>query len=213
MTIKIAFLDCDGTLTKVTSSWEYLHRRLGIWDQNADHFQKLFRDGQIDYHEFCRRDALLWKGLPVSKVKEMVDEIPYQEGARETIAALKDMGIYTVIISTGLAFLVDKVKDDLGIHKAMANELLAEEGRLTGGIRIHVEYDGKGRLVEEILRERGLTREEACAVGDGEGDRGMFEAVSMPIGFHPSEHVHPYVAHALNNGSLLDVVGIIKGFM
>ncbi|MCX5802835.1 MAG: hypothetical protein NTU69_04770 [Proteobacteria bacterium] len=50
MPIIIAFLDCDGTLTKVKSSWEYLHRRLGLWKNNADSYQKLFREGEIDYY-------------------------------------------------------------------------------------------------------------------------------------------------------------------
>ena len=53
MATKIVFLDCDGTLTKVKSSWEYLHRRLELWTENADEYQELFRQGRIDYHEFC----------------------------------------------------------------------------------------------------------------------------------------------------------------
>jgi phosphoserine phosphatase len=57
MPIKIVFFDCDGTLTKVKSSWEYLHRRLELWTDKADAYQVLFREGKIDYNEFCRKDA------------------------------------------------------------------------------------------------------------------------------------------------------------
>lgn len=56
MPIKIVFFDCDGTLTKIKSSWEYIHRRLNIWNNNADKYQALFHSGLIDYDEFCRRD-------------------------------------------------------------------------------------------------------------------------------------------------------------
>ena len=210
MAVKIAFLDCDGTLTRVKSSWEYLHRRLDIWDNFADEYQALFRSGVIDYHEFCRRDALLWKGLPVSKIMEMIEEIPYHDGSREAVEVLKNMGIHTVIISTGLSLLVDRVRDDLGIHMAISNDLLAEDGVLTGDIRINVDYEKKGSLVAGILKEMGFTREEACAVGDGEGDTDMFKAVALPIGFHPSESVLPHVAHASYHDSFMDVIELVK---
>jgi phosphoserine phosphatase len=210
--IKIVFLDCDGTLTKVKSSWEFLHRRLNIWNNNADEYQKLFRNGEIDYYEFCRRDALLWKGLPVSQVEDMVREIPYHEGSPETVAAFKESGIYTVIISTGLSLLVDKVRRDLGINRAYSNQLLSENGFLTGDIRINVEYEMKGSLVEGILREMGFSREEACAVGDGEGDRGMFEAVALPIGFDPHKNMLPFIKHAVHDTSMFSVVDIVKRY-
>ncbi len=83
MATRIVFLDCDGTLTTVKSSWEYLHRRLNLWNGNADEYQTLFRQGVIDYREFCRRDALLWRGLSVGDLKSMIGEIPYQP-ARKT---------------------------------------------------------------------------------------------------------------------------------
>lgn len=213
MAVKIAFLDCDGTLTRVKSSWEFLHRRLGIWDNNADAYQKLYRAGAITYEEFCRSDALLWKGLPVSQVMELIGEIAYREGSREAIDAFREMGVHTVIVSTGLSFLVDKVKADLGIHMAISNELLAEDGRLTGDIRINVDYEQKGPYVEKILDEMGLTREEACAVGDGEGDMGMFKAVRLPIGFHTPESMRPHVSHASYDDSLMDVIEIVKRHM
>jgi phosphoserine phosphatase len=211
MGVRIAFFDCDGTLTKVKSSWEFLHRRLNIWDNRADEYQRLFREGRISYLEFCRRDALLWKGLRLSDVMEILDEIPYQEGARETIAALHSMGVSTVILSTGLSLLVDKVGEDLGFSVGLSNELLSEGGRLTGDIRINVEYDGKGVLVEAILGQMGAEKNESCAVGDGYGDKGMFGAVGLSIGFHPHPSLAPLLDHSVCEGSLLPVVDIIRG--
>jgi phosphoserine phosphatase len=208
--VKIVFFDCDGTLTNVKSSWEYLHRRLGVWDDNADAFQKLFREGKIDYHEFCRRDAVLWKGLPVARVMEIIDEIAYHDGAGELVRSLKEQGIFTVILSTGLSFLVEKVRKELGISEALSNELLVRDGCLTGEIRINVEHDKKGYWVRRILGERGVAPEEAVAIGDGEGDRGMFEAVGLSIGYHPQPAIMPLLDHALFNGSLIPVIDIIE---
>ena len=128
MATKIAFLDCDGTLTTVRSSWEHLHRRLGLWTENADEYQALFRQGSIDYHEFCRRDAFLWKGLKLDSVLPVLNDIPYQPGARELVRSLKEAGIITVIISTGLSFLVEKVKNELGIDRYVCKRSPCQSG-------------------------------------------------------------------------------------
>lgn len=184
MAIKIVFLDCDGTLTTVKSSWEYLHRRLRLWTDNADEYQALFRRGTIDYHEFCRRDALLWTGLPVAHVESVIHEIPYQRGAAELVGRLRDSGIITVVVSTGLSLLVEKVRRELSIDFSFSNDLLSRDGCLSGEIRINVDYDLKGPIVRRTLQRCGLSHDEASAVGDGEGDRGMFEEVCLPIAFN-----------------------------
>jgi phosphoserine phosphatase len=184
MATKIVFLDCDGTLTTVKSSWEYLHRRLGLWTEKADEYQVLFRQGTIDYHEFCRRDALLWKGLKLDAVLPILDDITYQPGAADLVRSLKEAGIITVIVSTGLSFLVEKVQRELSIDHIFANELLVSGDELSGNIRINVDYDMKGAIVRTLLRDLAIGFDEASAIGDGEGDRGMFEEVRLPIGFN-----------------------------
>ena len=210
MPIKVLFLDCDGTLTKVKSSWEYLHRGLNLWNENAEHYQELFRRGDIGYYEFCRRDALLWRGLSLSSVYELIDEIPYQEGVKEAMGRFREAGIHTFIISSGLSLLVDKVKQDLSINQSLSNELLASGGYLTGEVKIHVEYDKKGEIVNDALRRLGFGRDEAAAVGDGHGDRGMFDAVGLPIGFDNGDDGH---AHGCTEvaGSFDDVADILLG--
>jgi len=210
MALKAVFLDCDGTLTTVKSSWEYLHRRLGLWDNHADAFQRLFREGAIDYHEFCRRDALLWKGMPLESVMTVIDEIPYHEGARELAGWLASEGIVSIILSTGLSFLVERVRKELGIAHALSNDLLVRDGVLTGEIAIHIDYDEKGRQVRQMLDGMGVTPDAAAAVGDGEGDRGMFESVGLSIGYHPHAGVLHALDYAVYNGSLSGVLNILR---
>ncbi len=210
MTIKAVFFDCDGTLTKVKSSWEYIHRKLNIWNDYADEYQMLFRQGKIDYEEFCRRDALLWKGLKVAEVMEIIQEIPYQEGAKEMVGALRKMGVFTVILSTGLSLLVEKVREELGIQMSLSNDLLAKDGLLTGETKINVQYDNKGFWVDKILRQKGLERANSCAVGDGEGDRGMFESVGLSIMFSPDSNVRCSPDYTIHDKPLTKVIEIIK---
>lgn len=209
-TIKIAFFDCDGTLTAVKSSWQYLHERLGLWDNEADEFQSLFRAGQIDYHEFCKRDAALWKGLPLERVMRVIDEIPYNEGVKETFEGLRADGIVTVILSTGLSLLIEKVKRELGVAIALSNELAISNGIVTGDIKINVEHDHKGRWVETILSRMDMKKEESAAIGDGEGDHEMFESVGTAIGYRPDPKIVHLLDHALYNGSFNKILEILR---
>jgi len=181
MDIRVAFIDCDGTLTKVKSSWEYLHRRLNIWDNMADRYQELFRAGKISYQEFCERDAILWRGISTEKIWNIVRDIDYQDYAQGFVNFLKSMDIYTVIVSTGLSMVVERVRGELGIDMAISNELLSDNGFLTGKTRVRVEYNKKDRYVKEVLEGLGLKKNQACAIGDGEGDRGLFESVGVGI--------------------------------
>jgi len=212
MSIRVVFFDCDGTLTSVKSSWQYLHERLGLWDELADAFQRKFRAGEIDYEEFCRRDAGLWKGLPQERVLEILREIPYHPGVKETVKALERAGTKTVILSTGLTFLTDRVSAELGITRAVANELVVEAGNLSGDIRINVQHDDKGYWVRRILKDMGMDKEEAAAVGDGEGDLAMFEAVGVAVGYHPSDKIVPALDHTLDNGSFADILDVLSAY-
>lgn len=210
MATRIVFLDCDGTLTTVKSSWEHLHRELNLWDENADEYQALFRQGRIDYHEFCRRDAMLWKGLAISEVMSIVNSIPYQAGACELIRFFKERGIITVIISTGLSFLVQKVKRDLAIDLAFSNDLGVRDGTLSGEITINVDYDMKGPLVRRVLREFGYTFDEASAIGDGEGDKGMFEQVLIPVGFNMNGSPGTFPERTVYVDTLLEAKSLLE---
>ncbi len=150
--------------------------------------------------------------MPEKRVREILREIPYHPGVKETVEALHKADIETVILSTGLTLLVDRISAELGITLAVANELIVKEGNLSGDIRINVQHDDKGYWVKRILKGMGVDKEEAAAVGDGEGDLAMFEAVGVAIGYHPSERIVPVLDHALYNGSFVDVLGVLKGY-
>lgn len=197
MAIKIAFFDCDGTLTTVKSSWEYLHRCFGLWTGNADEYQRLFLGGKVGYEEFCRKDALLWKGFSTAEIESVVNGIPYQAGAAELVGRLRNAGIITVIISTGLSVLVDRVRRELSFDLSFSNDLLVDGGVLSGEIKINVDYDRKGLIVEDLLKRFGLSAGDALAVGDGEGDRGMFEVVGLPVGFNTNGTPGAFPAHTV----------------
>ena len=211
---KLALFDLDGTLTTERSAWEYLHRRLGVWDGQAEKFQQAYLRGKISYDEFCRFDAAVWKGMKVSEVKGILRQIPLQPGAGELIAYLQEKGVGLGIISSGLSFLSDRIKAELGFDYAVANELLTEDGILTGGIRINVHYDQKEEWVENARQAFQVQREETFAVGDSSGDIPMFRACGFSIAFNcPAPQLQSIAATCSASKNLRDLIPILIPYL
>jgi phosphoserine phosphatase len=55
--MKLICFDLDGVLTKVESSWRYVHNYFSV---NNEASLKLYLEGKIDDREFMRRDIKLW---------------------------------------------------------------------------------------------------------------------------------------------------------
>ncbi|MCX5909472.1 MAG: HAD family phosphatase, partial [Deltaproteobacteria bacterium] len=176
--------DLDGTLTRERSAWEYLHRRLGLWEGYAEKFQEAFLRGEIDYHRFCELDAALWKGMKVTEALALLKEIPLYEGVEEFVALLRTRGVKTGIISTGLSLLAEWIKVRYGFDAAVANELGSKNGVLTGEIRILVHHDSKGEWAERAKEKFQAKTEEVLAIGDSSGDIGMFQMAGMTVAFN-----------------------------
>lgn len=185
MGFKLVVFDLDGTLTDVDSIWGFLHRKLGTWSRARIHAD-MFYSGKIDYVEWARLDTALWKGVPYSRIVELVSEIGYVEGAYETVRELKEMGLRVGVISAGLKVVADKAMIDLGLDFAEANELVVRDGVLTGEIIVRVSHGEKHIVLDRVRRRYSAEMEECVAVGDDITNISLFNAVGLSIAYNPT---------------------------
>ena len=183
---KLVIFDLDGTLTQERSIWEYIHIRLGKWYEFAEEYQKQFLAGRISYEEFCERDAQVWKGMKVEELLEIVKAVPFHPGAAELIIYLKQKGMKLSVVSSGLSLLSNWVHQKYGFDYSVSNDLLHENGVLTGKVRIQVYYDKKAEWVKRILEQFNVRPEEVMAIGDSIGDIDMFQIVGFSVAFNSS---------------------------
>jgi len=183
---KLVVFDLDGTLTRERSIWEYIHIRLGKWYGFAEEYQKQFLTGKISYEEFCERDAQVWRGMRVEELLEIVKRVPFHPGADELIAHLKQKGFKLSVVSSGLSILSNWVHQKYGFDYSVSNDLLQDNGVLTGKVKIQVYYDKKAEWVKRILQEFDVRPEEVIAIGDSRGDIDMFQMVGFSIAFNSS---------------------------
>jgi phosphoserine phosphatase len=183
---KLVIFDLDGTLTRERSIWQYIHERLGKWYGYSEQYQRRFLAGEISYEEFCELDAQVWKGMRVEALLEIVKTVPFHPGASELVRYLKDKGLKLAMVSSGLSVLSDWVHQEYGFDYSVSNELLHENGVLTGKVRIQVHYDQKAQWVRKILEQFGARPQESIAIGDSLGDKEMLQMAGFSVAFNSS---------------------------
>lgn len=186
--LKLAVFDLDGTLKPRRDPYTYLHECLGVVEKARDLTAKGIA-GELTYEAWLRGDAALWRGTPRAVLEQLMREIPYTPGARETVAALKSRGVEIVIISAGLLFHAELVARDLGIAHAIANEIVfSDDGAgavVTGEVVAAVSIKNKGVLLDAMQEELGLGPEVTLAVGDMRSDVPLFERAAVSVAVQP----------------------------
>ena len=183
---KLAIFDLDGTLTRERSIWEYIHKKLEKWYGFAEKYQQRFLAGEISYEQFCELDAQVWKGMKVEELTRIVETVPFYPGVDELISHLKKKGLKLGMVSSGLSVLSDWVHKKFGFDYSVSNDLIHENGTLTGKVRIQVYYDQKATWVSKILNQFGVRPEESIAIGDSLGDMDMLQMAGFSVAFNSS---------------------------
>jgi phosphoserine phosphatase len=166
--ISSVIFDLDGTLTKTPSPWQYIHERLGVWENTAARNLQEWLAGNICYEEFCNLDASLWSGRTVDEIYAYLDEIEWNRHVPAVVDRLVSARIPSVIISSGFKYVASKIQKRCGWEPLLiyANEL--DDGPV---VKINVSGDfrnplSKKALAEQALSSLGSTMENALIVSD-----------------------------------------------
>ncbi|ACJ16663.1 phosphoserine phosphatase [Thermococcus onnurineus NA1] len=202
--VRLIAFDLEGTLVKSVSSWVELHKKFGTWDKGKEYAERFFA-GEFDYATWAELDALLWKGHTKEEIMEWANSVEYMDGAWELIEFLRKNNFKIAILSSGLMCLARRIASELGVDYVFANELIFDEnGVITGEVNPAVDFQSKGKILENLKKE--LDPELTVAVGDGYNDLSMFSVADVSIAINP----HEGVEGDHNVESLHEVMEIIK---
>lgn len=202
---KLVAFDMDSTLIQ-TEVIDELARLAGVGEQVAAITEAAMR-GELDFKGSFRRRLALLKGLPESRLHEVLDRVPLTDGAERLVGTLKILGYTTVILSGGFTFVGRELQRKLGIDYLHANELGVRDGVVTGEVVGEI-VDGarKASLLESIAREQNLSMEQVIAVGDGANDLPMLSIAGLGIAFRAKPLVKKSARQAI---STLGLDGIL----
>src|SRR6185437_10848590 len=127
----IAF-DMDSTLITIECVDE-IAKVAGKGAEVAAITEAAMRGEIADYKESLRRRVALLEGVPEAALQRVYDErLRLNPGAEALVAACRDAGLKTLLVSGGFTFFSDRVRDRLGIDFTRSNVLEIEAGALTG---------------------------------------------------------------------------------
>ena len=208
---RLICFDMDSTLIQAECIDE-LARRHGVYDEVAAITASAMR-GEIDFKEsFTRRCALL-KGLPVSVMKDIAENLPITEGTDRLMSVLKTCGYKIAILSGGFTYFGEYLQKRYGIDYMYANELEVDDNGLLTGRYVGEIVDGrrKADLLKLIAQTEKVNLAQTIAVGDGANDLPMLLEAGLGIAFHAKPRVVKSARQSLSTVGL-DGVLYFLGF-
>ena len=151
--MKLAVFDFDSTLMQ-GETLEFIAR-----EYNLENLMKKITteamEGKIDFFESLVKRVSLLKGAKESKVTQICKDLPYTNGAKETITELHKLGYKVVCFSGGYETATVPALNKLGFDAQFSNILHFKDGEMTGLLGGEMMYAAGMGLVESVMRRMG----------------------------------------------------------
>jgi len=181
---KLLISDMDSTVIDQECIDE-LADAIGIGSQIREITTAVIR-GDISFSEALRKRLAMMKGME-SKVLENVYEqrISLKTGARTLVQTMRHHGAFCILVSGGFTYFTSRIAAQLGFHDHQGNELIFNQGKLTGEARDPIlGSSAKLNTLMSLCDEKSLSPADVLAVGDGANDIKMIQAAGLGVSFH-----------------------------
>lgn len=202
---RLICFDMDSTLIE-TEVIDELAIKAGVGEQVKEITERAMR-GEIDFTESFRERVALLKGLDVSVMQDIAENLPITEGVDRLMYVLKKYGYKIAILSGGFTYFGQYLQKKYGIDYVYANELEIVDGKLTGRYLGDV-VDGKRKaeLLRLIAQVEKVDIAQTIAVGDGANDLPMLSIAGLGIAYHAKPKV---VANAKQSINTIGIDGVL----
>ncbi len=164
-------------------------------------------NGEIDFVGALAERVALFANQPATLLEEMASRITYMPGAGTLVATMRGNGAQCWLASGGFRIYTQLVAAKLGFDRECANELLIDNGVLTGKVAEPVlDKNTKLSVLQQGADAMGIDLAATVAVGDGANDLPMLQACSegggLGIAFHAKPSVQTQAMHNIRHGDL-----------
>jgi phosphoserine phosphatase len=159
--------------------------------------------GEIDFESALRKRVKLLKGLPEESLHQLSNSLPLTPGAESLVNILKHLGYKIALVSGGFQFFIDKICDNYGLDYGVANQLMVENGRVSGELEGQViDAEAKERTLVSLAEKEGFSLRQVVAVGDGANDIKMLARAGLGIAFNAKPIVQRQAQASINQSDL-----------
>ena len=160
--------------------------------------------GELDFEAALTTRVRMLKGLSEDVLDECFrTRIRLNSGALELVATMNARGAATVLVSGGFTFFVERVARLAGFRRFRANELLIDNGRLTGEVsRPILGREAKESALRQYAKDAKVPLPATLAVGDGANDLDMIAAAGLGVAYRAKPRVAAAADAALRHADL-----------
>ncbi len=205
----VIFFDMDSTVIDAEGIIE-LARAKGVGDYVAGVTARAM-NGELDFEHALQERVGLLRGLPLRNALEVAGSIRPMPGAEKLMKELKSLGFRTVLISGGFTIIARRVATLLGMDLFYANELIVDDGVLTGDVRGPLtRQNSKKEVLEEICNRLNISPRDCIAVGDGSNDLCWVGVVGTFIAFNAKPVVQKAADVVVDGKNMESLIPVIK---
>jgi phosphoserine phosphatase len=199
---KLLVADMDSTMITVECIDE-LADYAGLKAEIAEVTERAMR-GELEFEAALRARVALLAGLEASAIDRCrTERVRPTPGAEALVRTLRRDGAYCLIVSGGFTRFAEPVAEEIGFHRAIANRLVIEGGRLTGAVEEPIVGAlTKRQALLDSAAERELGLEDSLAIGDGANDIPMIEAAGLGVAYHAKPAAAAAAAARIEHGDL-----------
>lgn len=164
--------------------------------------------GELDFEAALTERVRMLSGLGVEALQSCFDErVKLNEGAMETIAALRTNGIFCSLVSGGFKFFTSRVRDWAGFDEDNSNEFIYENNALSGEVELPIlGKEAKLARLQYLCATHNIDIKDTIAIGDGANDLMMIEAAGLGIAYMAKPIVAARAPARINSGNLTSVL-------
>ena len=107
--------------------------------------------------------------------------------------------------------IVEKIATEFNFDHWIGNELIWENGKITGDVIVHVGWNKKSVLLKKILKKFQIDPRNSVAIGDSSADIDMFEVAEYSIAIGASsEQVKNTVDFVCKSDDLQEIISFFE---
>ena len=205
---RLVVMDMDSTLIQVEVIDE-LAKSAGHGEEVSGITSKAM-NGELSFNESLNKRVELLRGLDENVLDEIYHNIPFTPGAKKLVKILKKLGYKTAVISGGFTFFTDRLKNELGLDYAFANELEIKDGKLTGKVLGKIiNGESKAEILEDIADKENISLDQVVAIGDGANDLLMLDKAGLGIAFNAHKTVREKADYNISQKNLDSIIYLL----
>ncbi len=188
---------------------DILARSYGVGDE-VKNITKKAMAGELDFFESLTSRVSLLEGMSYFLAKDICENLPVMNGAKELIDNLKAKGIKVVVFSGGFDLGTNAMQKKLNFDASFANILHQKDGKLTGRVGGEMMFGfSKGKMLQKIQKIINVDISNTMCVGDGANDISMFEYSNLKIAFCANEILKQNATHCVDQKDLREILKLI----